>query len=150
MSLGLLMAGVGGRKAGSGDILTAPAVNLGDVTSWPTDAHAHFALDSNGYWYSSFTVAYPATPRGPWINNPANAGNYSVRVTRTGGTESDFTSGAALNTWHSLGSDRDWLLSQTGAGFIDIGFTIELALSTELTTILSQTLSNNCSVESAL
>lgn len=126
-----------------GDLVSAPAVSVETTKISPTDAYASFKLGANGKWYTG-NAALATVERGSWITPNGSASLYSVRVIRTGGSESAFNSGAD-NTWQALTSDRTWniLESTNGVATSDIVFTIELALTADTSTVLATTTGNS-------
>lgn len=126
-----------------GDLLSAPTISVTTLKLSPTDAYASFRLGANGKWYTGQSSG-ASVERGSWITPNGSASLYSVRVTRTGGSETSFNSGAN-NTWQALTSDRSWnvLESTDGVATSDIIFTIELALTADTSTVLSTTGGNS-------
>lgn len=132
---------------------TAPKVVQVSVTNQPTDAICSFKLDNDGHWYSSSSSATPTTDEDLWCDPVDYVSNFQVRVTRTGGTETAFSSGPALNTWHALSTDRTWSLSNTlnTASEKDIFFTIEIRRASD--SVIVSTSTNNhlfCIVNSGI
>lgn len=125
-----------------GDLLSAPWVDVETIKIAPTDAYASFKMGSNGKWYTG-NASIAAVERGSWIVPNGSASLYSVRVTRTGGSETSFNAGAN-NTWLALTSDRTWNIVEASntAATSDIIFTIELALTADTSTVLSTTTGN--------
>jgi hypothetical protein len=107
--------------------IIAPAVSLTSFAIGPADASCAFKVDNDGKWYYSVNTAAPTLGGNMWSDPVEFAADYEIKVTRTGGTETVFTSGPALGSWHSLGTDREWRLTETAnIGFKDIIFTIEI------------------------
>lgn len=106
----------------------APAMTLTSFKISPTDASCAFQIDSDGHWYTSQTTAAPTTDRGLWCNPPEYAADYEVKIDRTGGSETAFTSSPTLGVWHSLGTDRLCRLTEStnGNASKDIVFTISI------------------------
>jgi hypothetical protein len=101
-------------------------INLYSSTTTPTQASAAFTYDADGHVYTSITTGAPATDHGLWCDPADYAPNYQIRVTRTGGTETAFTSGTN-NVWQTLTTDRTWRLTDTNIiAPKDIEFTIEI------------------------
>jgi hypothetical protein len=128
--------------------VTAPTIGLSSTKISPTDASVAFQFDNDGRWYSSVTTAAPTTDRGTWVSPVDYAGDYQIRITRTGGTETVFTSGPALggSNWHNLSSDQLWRLtvSTNGNEARDIVFTIDIRRVSD-SVIVSTTTGNTCS-----
>jgi hypothetical protein len=127
--------------------VTAPAVGLYGFAISPTDSSVAFKVDADGHWYSSVNLGAPTTDRGLWCNPVEYAGDYEIRVTRTGGTETVFTSGPTLGSWFALTIDREWRLTETGTfGLKTIVFTIDIRRASDLV-IVSTTTNNDCQAE---
>ncbi len=122
---------------------TAPKVVLASVTNEPTDAICSFKLDADGHWYSSNSSATPTTDEDLWCDPVDYVSNFQVRITRTGGTETAFSSGPALNSWFALSTDRTWSLSNTtnATSEKDILFTIEIRRASDSVIVSTAT---NC------
>jgi hypothetical protein len=99
-------------KRPSADV-QAPLISIDSSTTSPNDAICSFKFDNDGHWYSSPTSATPSIDEGLWCDPVEYAGDYQINITRTGGSETNFTAGPALNTWHALSTDRTWSLSNT-------------------------------------
>jgi hypothetical protein len=109
--------------------ITVPNVGLFGGANAPADASVAFRVDADGHWYSSGDTSPPAYDQGAWVNYVSEAGNYEIKCTRTGGTQTDFTSGPAIATYHALTSDREWRLTHVlSAGYKNILFTIDIRL----------------------
>lgn len=107
--------------------ITLPLIVLESSTIAPTDASCAFKFDNDGHWYSSTSTAAPTTDGGLWCNPIDYAADFEIKVDRTGGSETVFTSGPALGSYHSLGTDREWRLTHTlNIGFKDILFTVTI------------------------
>lgn len=120
-------------------VVTAPSVDITPLRIDPTNASAAFRIDSDAHWYSSNNTSTPATDQGLWVNPSSFSADYEVRVTRTGGSETAFTSGPALNTWLALTSDREWRLTQTTIGSKNILFTIEIRRASDSVVVSTTT-----------
>lgn len=125
-----------------GDLVTAPLVSQASVKTSPTNAFASFKIGANGRWYKGQTST-AAVDQGSWVAPNSNAGLYSVRVTRTGGSQASFDSGTA-GSWLACTSDRNWNLQEStdGVATRNIVFTIELALTSDTSTVLSTSTGN--------
>lgn len=129
--------------------VTAPQMFLPAVKFSPTNASVAFKFDTDGHWYSSLTTGSPTTDRGLWANPVDYAANYAIRITRTGGSETVFTSGPALggSNWHAMTSDREWRLTESTDGFASksIIFTVEFRRISD-SVVVSTTTANQCQV----
>jgi hypothetical protein len=127
--------------------VTAPAIGLSVSKLSPGDASVAFRFDSDGNWYSGNTLSTPTTNRGPWVSAPEYANDYKIRITRTSGTETVFTSGT-MGSYVNISTDPTWRLTNA-ANFdseIDIFFTIEIARISDSVVVSSRT-NNGCSAE---
>lgn len=108
--------------------ITVPNVSLNSNKISPTDASCAFRIAADGHWYSSETTAAPTTDRGLWCNPDSYAGDYEVRVTRTGGSETVFTSGPALGSYTPASGNPTWRLTESTNGYAskNIIFTIDI------------------------
>jgi hypothetical protein len=125
--------------------ITVPAVTLESIKVSPTNASVAFKVDADGHWYSSVTTAAPTTDQGLWCNPIEYAADYEIKVTRTAGTETVFTSGPTLGSWHALSTDREWRLTEDtdGNASKDITFTIEIRRIADSGGLVSRT-GNTC------
>lgn len=125
-------------------VITAIRVGLFAVKISPNNASVAFRYDSDGHVYTSTTTASPATDRGRWCDPVEYASLYQIRVTRTGGSETAFTSGT-LATWLALSSDREWRLTESTDGFAqrDIEFTIEIRRASD-SVVVATSVDNRC------
>lgn len=129
-----------------GDLVSAPAISLDRTRLSPADSTCSFTINANGHWYTTSNTG-TGIDRGSWVTPNGSASLYDVRVTRTGGTESAFTSGTNA-TWESLGTSRSWSLTNTlNADSIDtIEFTLEIRLNSS-GAVLSTTTVNSLYAE---
>lgn len=111
-----------------GDLVSAPPVDVITFKNSPTDATASFRIAADGKWYTG--QISPTVDQGSWVTPNGSASLYDVRVTRTGGSESAFTSGTD-GSWESLGTSRTWSLTNTtnADNVKDIVFTLEIRLN---------------------
>jgi hypothetical protein len=130
----------------AGDYIAAPYVSVFREADTPTDAYASFKLGNDGKWYEGSSAATEV--RGDWCLPNGNAGLYSARVTRTGGSETSFYSGTN-GSWESLATSRTWVIRETTNDWSenDIAFTIEIALTSDTSTVLSATMANDLSAK---
>jgi hypothetical protein len=118
-------------------------IHLYESSSAPDDCTTAFRIDNDGHIY---TGPGPSTDQGLWCDPVDYAANYEVRVERTGGSASVFTSGPALDTRHATTADREWRLTRTANfGTSDIVFTIKFRKSSGSSpqAIVSTTTLNN-------
>ena len=136
MSLPGLIPGLGGVVAsGSGSGGGVGSVSITDQT-----------LNAAGA--GSQTVSYLASNTGviqrgrngvyntleTWKLSGA-AADYEIRVTETGG--SGLTGGSAIGSWLSLGTTREWELTETLSGFsTTTEFTVEIRIAAPPNTVL--------------
>lgn len=108
-------------------VITPPAVFVSAFAISPTDAGAHLRVDNDGHWYTSDNNGSSFVDQGLWCNPTADASLYEMEVTRTGGSETVFTSGT-LGTYQALSSDRTYTLVESTDGFASksILFTIKI------------------------
>lgn len=120
-----------GFKAGANDLaalfmnLAANAINFADMSCTNADAGtttcAYRLMSTGNIEANNGTSSQPI--RGTWISPATNVGLYSARVTPLSGTS---PSGAALNTWLNLATNREWNISNSS--FRVSGFLVEIRL----------------------
>lgn len=133
---------VGFERDDVGDLVVAPSVSQTTVKISPTNSFASFKIGADGKWYKGATSG-AAVVQGSWVQPNGNANLYSVRVTRTGGSETVFNSGTA-GSWLACTTDQNFNITENtdGVASRNIIFTIELALTADTATILSTSTGN--------
>ena len=91
-----------------------------DSTFSPNEATATFALNSN----ATVTSTNETPPN--WLDIPANTGLFEARMTMISGI---FTSGPAVGSWFSLGTNRVWTVTRTTSGIDIVEATLDIRLT---------------------
>ena len=119
-------------RSGS-DIITAITAGAYDDTG-AGPASCTLTINSSGSW-GVVGGWLGSLGSGSWINNTANAGNYSVRWTNTAGT---LSSGGPAGSWLALTSSQTFAVSRGGvAGTKSCTGTVDFALTSNTSVILA-------------
>lgn len=108
--------------------------NLINVTFSPTNSTQTYRLNSNGKVYDVKNGT--ASLIEDWVTPNSAASNYECFVTVTSGTLSSGTSGS----WLSLGTTRDWSVTQTAIGVKTCVFTVDIRKISTTTVLDSATI----------
>jgi hypothetical protein len=93
--------------------VNAPATNAYDTVIQPNDAFTRIRWNADGTWdKAGSTGTAPFT----WLPS-GSASDYEIQFTLTTGDTPD---GAALNTWHNLGTARSLSYTVTFDGFSEL------------------------------
>jgi hypothetical protein len=115
-----------------GDLIKLTGKNISGTASIAGQAYALIKFKTNGELMSEFTTdgnlvsATQITYPGEWqtATNLVPSADYEIRATRSGSGPG--LSGPALDTWHSLSTERTWTLSSASAGSRTADLTISI------------------------
>jgi hypothetical protein len=98
---------------------------ISDLVFVPDTAFAAVRFENDGKLYrKQGTNAVEVT--GEWATQAVAGADYEVRAVLSSG---DTPSGPALNTWHSIGTSREWSLTRTPIGIRTCVLAIEIRLA---------------------
>ncbi len=138
-------SGSGGGQPASP--ITPIGASISDVATDPDDAEAAYRIDSDGDVYERIGTSGSWSSVGTWLDS-GSASDYEAKVSKDSGD--DTTSGAALDTWHGLGTDRDFVMTETvvaGLGLTGV-FTVTWRDATTLEQLGSASMELTADVES--
>lgn len=110
--------------------LNAQPADATDSEISPTDALASVIFTNTG------TCTNTGNPGFTWLVT-GSASDYDIYVSGTG----DTPTGAALDTWHNLGTNREWRLEVTGVGTLSFTGTYQIRAAGGGSTLASNTIS---------
>jgi hypothetical protein len=95
----------------SNAIIAFESYNLSAFELDPNDATCYYQINSNGSVYGT-VGGTPFDLLEQWVTPTSQASNYEVFATLNSGT----LSGGTTGSWLSLGTTRDWYVTQTSVG----------------------------------